>query len=293
MRCRPLILPPLLLVFCLARAWGGGADDLLAPPLTVSGTVSGTASGEVRVASLEPDGTLDLDDGRHLRLADIDLPRAFLNGKGPATPPAQIQAQRLLTDLAAGQNLRLSGAGLSDRWDRLPIQAVTASGQWLQAALLSQGLARVMPEDGEDDGLLDRLLAIEAAARQSALGLWGEDAFRLKSPAEAGQWLDSVQVFEGVVASANSAGGFVYVNFSENWRDGLSLKISHAVRKAMTVRPPHLDPLRLAGRRLRVRGWVGKGAGPLVEINDPRQIELLETAGTARMAPAALRKEAP
>jgi len=261
-----------LLLACLLFA----ASPLLAeePP------VSGEALGQLRVSALRPDGVLELEDGRLARLAGLMLPRPLLNGKGPANLAAQSEARKLLSGLAVGQTLTfsLSGSGDADRWNRLPVQAMTASGQWLQAELLRKGLARVMPEDGQDDALLDRLLEAEAQARTAGLGLWSDEAFHLRSPEEAGRWLDSFQLFEGVVTSANLAKGFVYVNFSEDWKRGLSLKIPRSVRKSMPG-----DPLGLTGRRLLVRGWVGKGSGPMIEIRHPRQIELRDGVWPAKM----------
>ncbi|HVI53147.1 MAG TPA: thermonuclease family protein [Candidatus Sulfotelmatobacter sp.] len=246
-----------------------------------------TPQGQARVKALAPDGVLTLEDGRMVKLAGIELPRPLLNGKGAARPQAQDDAGKLLAALTAGQPLILSGEAGPDRWNRLPLQAATASGQWLQAELLSRGLARVVPEADQNDNLLDRLLAAENSARRAHLGLWADQAFRVKAPDEAGQWLDSFQVFEGRVASANLARGYVYVNFGKDRRQDLSLKIPRGVRKALPG-----DPLGLAGRQVRVRGWIGKGVGPMIEIRHRRQIELLDGVWPARMENEAPRQSA-
>ena len=225
---------------------------------------------EVRV---NDDLTLRLEDGRTARLADIELPRPLLNGKGPAKPAAAPLAHKLLLDLTAAKSLSVSAAAEMDRWHRLPIQTEPS----LQIELLRRGLARVMPETS-DNSSLDRLFAAEAEARTSHLGLWADEASSLRDPNEAGRWLDSLQVFEGTVTSTNLARGFVYLNFGEDWKHGLSVKISRAFRKALPG-----DPLSLSGRRLRVRGWVGKGMGPMIDIRHMRQLELLDGPWPAKL----------
>lgn len=225
---------------------------------------------EVRV---NDDLTLRLEDGRSARLADIELPRPLLNGKGPAKPAAAAPARKLLIDLTAGKSLGLIPTAEMDRWHRLPIQTEPS----LQIELLRRGLARVMPESS-DNLTLDRLFAAEAEGRQAHLGLWADDAFSLRDPNEAGRWLDSLQVFEGRVTSTNLARGLVYLNFGEDWKRGLSVKISRTLRKALPG-----DPLSLTGRRLRVRGWVSKGMGPMIDIRHIRQLELLDGPWPAKL----------
>jgi endonuclease YncB( thermonuclease family) len=219
------------------------------------------------------DLTLRLEDGRTARLADIELPRPLLNGKGPAKPAAIPLARKLLIDLTVGKSLSLTPTAEMDRWHRLPIQTEPS----LQVELLRRGLARVMPETS-DTLLLNRLFTAETEARTNRLGLWADEAFSLRDPNEAGRWLDSLQVFEGSVTSTNLARGFVYLNFGEDWKHGLSVKISRAFRKALPG-----DPLGLTGRRLRVRGWVGKGMGPMIEIRHIRQLELLDGPWPAKL----------
>jgi len=219
------------------------------------------------------DLTLRLEDGRTARLADIELPRPLLNGKGPAKPAAASLARKLLIDLTAAKSISVSPAAEMDRWHHLPIQTEPS----LQIELLRRGLARVMPETS-DTPSLDRLFAAEAEARTNHLGLWADEAFSLRDPNEAGRWLDSLQVFEGTVTSTNLARGFVYLNFGEDWKHGLSVKISRAYRKALPG-----DPLSLSGRRLRVRGWLGKGMGPMIDIRHIRQLELLDGPWPAKL----------
>lgn len=225
---------------------------------------------EMRVTAVADDLSLRLEDGREARLFALDPPLALLDGKGAAEPAALIEARRRLRALAERGNLRLAAAEAPDRWRRLPVLAEDAEGRSLQDLLLRQGLARVRPEGG-DDALLDRLFAAEDAARKAGLGLWADPAFAVKDPGEAGRWLDGVQVFEGRVSSTETFRGIVYVTFGEDRHRALSVKIPRTVRKALPG-----DPGALTGRRLRVRGWVGKDLGPLVEIHHPRQLQLLD-----------------
>jgi len=223
--------------------------------------------------------TLRLEDGREVRLFALDPPLALLNGKSEAEPAALILARKRLRALTDGKTLTLTpGVEEPDRWRRLPVLA-EANGVILQEVLLREGLARLRPE-GDDDALLDRLLAAEEGARSAKLGLWSDPAFAVKDLDASPRWLDGVQVFEGRVTSTEMFRNAVYVNFGEDRRQTLALKISNRLRKALPG-----DPLALTGRRLRVRGWVGKARGPLIEIRHPRQMQLLDGPWPAKMAP--------
>ena len=112
------------------------------------------------------------------------------------------------------------------------------------------------------------LLEAEAPARVAVLGIWAEPETALRSPEQTGRWVDSQQVVEGVVTAARLTKTALYLDFGADWRRGLGVKIG---RRLIGKLPG--DALALAGRRVRVRGWIGKGIGPLMELNHVAQIE--------------------
>jgi endonuclease YncB( thermonuclease family) len=220
--------------------------------------------------AVEADFTLLLEDGRRLRLAGIELPRRPLADPSPQPWPLE-QAARAVLDRLRDQPLTLLAAtdSSADRWGRLPVQVVRADGRWVQDELLRQGLARVAtsPDDRTGAALL---LAAEAPARQSTLGLWGDPAMALRRPEETPRLVDSRQVVEGLITSVHAGRSDIFLNMGEDWRRGLGVRLS---RRLAATLPG--DPQTLAGRRIRVRGWIGKASGPILTLSHAEQMEVI------------------
>jgi hypothetical protein len=79
---------------------------------------------------------------------------------------------------------------------------------------------------------------------------------------------------EGKVSSVRASGATIYVNFGRRWSQDFTVTI--AKRNERSFAAAGLDPRSLAGRRLRVRGWVEERGGPWIEAIRPEQIELSE-----------------
>jgi endonuclease YncB( thermonuclease family) len=196
-----------------------------------------------------------------LRLAGIELPER--------APPLLAQAQARIAELF-NQARFLKATAKPDRWNRLPVEAISQDGRWVQAVLLAEGLARVATTPDERLGAAE-MLAAEDQARQARRGIWAEPAYALRRPEDCAKLLDSVQVVEGTIASVDVTKSAVYLNFVEDWRHGLGIRIPHGLLRKLAY-----DPASLNGHRLRVRGWIGKGAGPLIEVSHAEQIEVLD-----------------
>ena len=120
--------------------------------------------------------------------------------KGRSRWPSGPHRARRRRRPAAGAGIRPSP---HDRHGRLLAQAWLAAadstkGVWLQEMLLTQGLARVASTD-DARALVPELLRIEAQARAARRGLWADPAYRVRTPADAGDALDSFQIVEGRV----------------------------------------------------------------------------------------------
>jgi len=241
------------------------------PPVQAAEPLAGlTPLGPALQATLGDSGDLILADGRRLHLAGIELPHRPLGERSAKPWPLAVQARRLLAELTIGPLTFYPDGPDTDRYGRWPVQAVTGDGHWLQGELLRQGLARVATTPDSRAAALP-LLAAEAPARDAKLGLWAERETALRDPGQMLHWLDSVQVAEGRVSSAALVKGAVYLNFGEDWHRMLAVRIAKPLLAQTT-----LDPLRWSGHRLRVRGWVGKGIGPLIEVSHMEQIEVLD-----------------
>jgi len=222
-----------------------------------------TAIGTATVAAVRDGRTLMLTDGRELRLAAIE---AGADGGGA------------LQSLIAGRPLRLERLGAeSDRYGRLVAYAFAGEAQQsLQAALLEQGQARVSVRIG-DKACAETLLTAERSARAAGRGLWADPNFaplraenlpRLQ--AEKGHFA----LIEGKVLSVRESGATIYVNFGRRWTRDFTVIILK--RQQRTFAAAGLEPKRLEGRRIRVRGWIERRGGPIVVAEAPEQIELVD-----------------
>lgn len=74
---------------------------------------------------------------------------------------------------------------------------------------------------------------------------------------------------------ADEADSRVYLNFGRYWKEDFTVVIE---RRALRLfAESGLDPLRLEGALLRVRGWMDDHDGPRIEVTHPEQIEVLAT----------------
>jgi len=239
----------------------------IAPALLSSATAQEscklTDMGTGTVASVRDGRTLLLADGRELRLAAIE---------------ATDDSRDALQFLVGKRDLRLKKLGPEvDRYGRLVAFAFADnSPQSVQQALLEQGRARVSARIGSK-GCADLLLSAERAARAASRGLWADPNFApLRSEnldriaAARGQFA----LVEGKVLSVRESGATIYLNFGRRWTHDFTVTILKRHRRAFTT--AGIDPKRLEGYPIRVRGWIEQHSGPVIEAAVPEQIEVVE-----------------
>ncbi len=225
-----------------------------------------------------------LDDGREVHLAAIEvplLPRVETSGAPPGGPAAKDALARLL----AGSQVVLRRAAYGpDRYGRIVAYVDTVRGpieHLAQAELLSAGLARVGDQVGSRDCATE-LLRREQAARNAKLGLWASPYYAILQADDPGSILAQRGRFalvEGTVISVHQSGATLYVNFGRRWSDDFTVTIRKRNKRSLAAAGLDLDGL--AGRRIRVRGWIERrgglsGApwgGPTIEATHPEQIE--------------------
>lgn len=233
--------------------------------------------------------TLELEDGRRLRLGGIEAAKPPPNAAPGTRWPLAEAATAALAELALGRDLSPRGEARTDRHGRLVAQLQRDDGLWLQGALLARGLARVHTQpDGR--ALAREMLAAEDTARAADLGVWRTRAYGVRladDPDAVARDRDSFQILEGRVLRVTKAGSEAYLDFGEDWRTDVTVHIGRAALRAFTQ--AGIDPLSYEGRRVRVRGWVGLRSGPMIEATHPEQIERLEDV----RAPASRSSEAP
>ncbi|GAB2178033.1 thermonuclease family protein [Dongia sp. agr-C8] len=229
------------------------------------------------VASVIDGDTLQLGDGTTLRLAGIETPKPGLAPGDAAMAGLAAQSEDALKSLIAAQPIALRlDAGKQDRYGRRLAQVFNSKGDWLQAALVVAGHARVRG-DGRNRAGLRMLLALEAKARAAAQGIWRHPAFavRLADDPQLEQYAGSYQIIEGQVFAAALAGGIGYVNFGPARETDLTLVLKKPALdlfyRAM------FDVSSLTSKPIRCRGWLDLFDGPRIDISHPEQIEVLET----------------
>jgi len=228
-----------------------------------------TAGGAGMVAEIIDGDTVQLADGRTLRLAGLYAPKSGVAGR---------QAAHRLTELAAGRPVRLFFAGLPrDRWRRVLAHLERGDGLWLQGALLAEGLARVQTRvqtRAETRAVASAMLHLEAAARRARRGIWRNPAFAVRRADSLDRTARGFQIVEGRILRAQRINGRVYLNFGADWHTDFTVSLDAAARRRF-VRAG-LSPQHWSGRYIRVRGWIKNWNGPMIEATHPEQIEVLD-----------------
>jgi hypothetical protein len=205
-----------------------------------------------------------------------------LSFRGDHPWPLVEEAKTALAAMAQGAEVELRFDGRrSDRHGRKLAQVFAVKGNerlWLQGELVARGLARVysFPDNHACAGAL---LAREAEARAKRLGVWGNSAYRILEAEDLerlSRLTRSFQLVEGVVAAVGEGRSRLYLNFAKDWRSDFTVAVARKDGEAL--RAEGLDLTLLAGKRLRVRGWIEWRNGPMIEVTHLEQIELLGAA---------------
>jgi endonuclease YncB( thermonuclease family) len=228
--------------------------------------------------------TLKLSDGRIVRLIGAKAPAPPLGWRGDDPWPLVEESKRALDRLASGKQVELKfGGRRSDRYDHVLAQVFVLGNDkpiWLQEELVSEGLARVYSFP-DNRACIAELLAREREVRAKHLGVWGSSAYRIESADNVerlGRLTQSFQL-EGKVAKVGERGGRIYLNFADDWRSDFTISIERKDVPAFAA--AGIDLKGLAGKHVRVRGWIEWRNGPMIAATHPEQLELLPAAAPA------------
>lgn len=232
------------------------------------GTVSQIVDGD----------TLLLDNGLVVRLIGIQAPKLALGREGLEDWPKGEAARAALAGLALNKQVQLRyGGAQKDRYGRLLAQVFLAdeSGGWMQQQMLGAGMARVY-SFADNRACLGELMAAEGRARSMSLGIWADPYYRVRRadrPAAMLALSGHYELVEGRVLLAEASQGRVYLNFGRFWKEDFTAVIDSSALKLFAAEG--LDPEKLGGALVRVRGWVDVVDGPRIEITHPEQVEVL------------------
>lgn len=237
-----------------------------------------TKGESVSVAAVVDGDTVELaaplDGAREIRLVGVQAPKLPLGRKNFPTWPLASQAKTALETLALNKTLTLYyGESRRDRHGRILAHLIDGSGVWIQGALLRDGMARVYTFP-DNRAVADLMYAEEKAARAAKIGIWRHPFYRIRTPDEANKDIGSFQLVEGRILEAARVKGRVYLNFGADWRTDFTVAIGPQAAK--TFRTAGFDPLTLKGATVRVRGWLKRENGPMIELSHPEPLEILE-----------------
>lgn len=220
-----------------------------------------------RVAAVEPGPILRLEDGRRLRPALVMAPPP--EGRRPDWAPAE-DLRAAVAALVAGRAVRLLWPEpQADRHGRLVGHVVRAAdGLWVQERVLADGGALVMPF-ADEAALAPALLAVEDAARRAGRGLWADPLFAVRRAETVRATPGVLRLVAGRVRDVAAVRGTVYVNFGADWRTDFTALLEDGLAEACGAAG-------WEGRRLRVRGWLRRYNGPLIEVTACGQVEVLD-----------------
>lgn len=257
---------------------------------TNSGSHSKLIAGETGTVARVIDGdSLVLESGLRVAMAGIQAPKPsrYDNRVGKTNPPWPLadQARDTLQALVQGQKIQLFYGGKErDRYDRAVAQVFVLdknaeTGIWLQHAMVKAGMVRVYSWQGhEQDNTA--LLSAEQDARKNAVGIWdtaktgGFYDIRKPNPDPLAQYVDSVQIVEGIIVKTADVRGTIYLNFGADYRTDFTIAISKKSRRAF--KHADYDPLTLTGAHVRVRGYLELYGGPIIWLNNPNRLEVLD-----------------
>jgi endonuclease YncB( thermonuclease family) len=244
-----------------------------------AGPADELARGEAgRVVEIVDGDTAVLEGGLVIRLVGVQAPKLAL-GRHFEDWPLAAEAREALAALVLDAEVTLYyGGRRRDRHERALAHLVRGDRLWVQRAMLERGMARLY-SFADNRALIAEMLAAERAARAAGRGIWGDSFYRVRAPEYLAGDVGSFQLVEGTIVAAARVRGRLYLNFGADWRDDFTVTVAPGERRAFerawaAAGLPEVSAL--AGRRVRVRGWIDEYNGPSIEASHPEQIEWLE-----------------
>lgn len=248
-------------------------------------------SETVLVSGVIDGDTILLDDGREVRLTGIQAPKLPLGRSDFEAWPLSGEARKAIGAMVDGKRVTLRyGDARIDRHGRVLAQVFTAEKTgaiWVQSEMLKSGLARVYTFR-DNRACAKELLAAESEARAAKRGIWSNPFYDIRDGADVAsleRHTGSFELVEGAVISAALVRGRIYVNFGEDYQQDFTVTVAAPDAKlflrderwmSLLAAENGGDVSALAGRRLRVRGWIGLHNGPEIAVTHPEQIEFLD-----------------
>ncbi|MDQ6702603.1 MAG: thermonuclease family protein [Pseudomonadota bacterium] len=257
-------------VVALAHAGGLRAADGLCPG-------EGGTSG--RVVSVDERLELTLENGIRLKIAGVDPPRPT-----PGAPDLDVRARDRLAGWLVGQEILFRPLEPDpDRWGRVVAFVFAVAPESTNGpgpahmpvgeALIDAGIARYEPSAAARP-CRSALLAAEASARASGLGLWADPYYAIVAAADRLSFAEkagSSIIVEGRITGIASRRPRITLYFGP--RQGWDFSVTILPRNSKTFEAVYSSLARLTGQTVRVRGLLDTRFGPQIEISDQDEVE--------------------
>ncbi len=192
------------------------------------------------------------------------------------------KAREKLKTLVLGHEVVLKYGGQRlDRYGRRLAQVFREDGGeqellWVQGEMIAAGLARVV-SFADNRACIGPLLELERPARKERRGIWADPFYAVLPASQPGllaKKSGQFQIVRGHVVAVARRGKRIFLNFDDNWKRDFTIVIASRHWRSFAKKGLDLDALK--GRELQVRGWVRMWNGPMIEVDHPEQIELLD-----------------
>ena len=218
--------------------------------------------------------TIVLKDKKIIRLSSIDIPDHAYPDGGTINLAAKAALETLLpsgTEVLIYQT-RVAKTGRTNRLGHELAHLVKKEdGTWVNGALVENGYARAMPSDTNPEHAAT-LYRMEDKARDAGLLLWTDEGWPVLSPTTAHTGIGEYRVVEGKVENAATVKNNLYLNVGKNWKDDFTVMLTPPLRRALARQG--IDPLSLAGKTIRVRGYIREYNGPFLDLESATRLEL-------------------
>lgn len=169
-------------------------------------------------------------------------------------------ATALNTYVKAGDKVRVRLlSDQPDKYGRKPAHVYLADKRWLQGELVRNAHATPYPYEGEENHIRD---------------LYTLEHPRPDNPLSDTIALNNFTIVQGTVLDVAHIKNTTYLNFGQNWRNDFTVKVIKRNHKFFKQFGFNLDSLK--GQTIRIRGWVSKQNGPMIEARHPTQIEVIK-----------------
>ncbi|MEP2943102.1 MAG: hypothetical protein ABJM86_05940 [Hyphomicrobiales bacterium] len=231
-----------------------------------------------KAISISQDAEVVLDDGRHLKFADIFFPRTSTDNQIPK------ETIQFLKSHLASKTITFLASQKPDRYRRIPAQIIVnnvdGSKKWSQSHIIKSGKGLFMPEpqkkprkDYCDSDDLKQ--ALQQHEKQNTSHKNKHPLAPLYASHNKVLWQleGDFAIIEGVVLKTHSSKNNIFLNFGDEWKSDFTAVISGDSKGSLQKHFKSVS--NLMGKRLKLRGFIDIYNGPSMRIDHPLQIEML------------------